>query len=729
MRSVLLGLRVALAGGRESRVRFGLTVLGTALGTLLILLTLIVMPALQGRIDRYAWHRTDADSPATATDPLLWLPVTERYDGRSLVRFQVAALGEEAPVPPGMARLPEPGEVFVSPALAELLGSVPENELAQRFPGEVVDLIGADGLVSPDELVAVIGRTPEELRDIPGTMTVRGIEQPGEPIDLGIFIQALVTFIAVLLIGPVVVFVMIVTKVDAARREQRFAALRLAGAARWQTGVMAVGEAAAASILGAGLGYLAYELARALLSARLRFEDLRFPVTDLRADTWQIVLVTVAVPLVAVTTSLVTLYRAQISPLGARRQVRRRRPTLWRLAPLGVGIGLIFFLTVAATNVDATVNPAINLLSLGAALSLLVGLYTSGAYLCMWVSRALARLSFSAPALMAARRIAADPYATFRAVGGVALTTFVATGLAIGAASERTESPATSVVLDDGVVLVLTRGATDEALAPLLNRPGALVVREGPGGAAVLCADLATVTSIDCPLPRNEATEEVLHDLFGRIPFPRDPPLNTIPPAPTVIAEPSPSADQGQVHSIFVPTDGTTSAIERVRTQAILAAPYGLARTSQDWAAARQAGATAGGATIFQLAMLFVMIVAACSLTVSVVATMVERRRPFALLRASGMPLGQLRRLALFETSIPLVVTALGGMAVTFVLYLVGNAGAALAEPESPEALLTLPDAAFFASLGGGLLGAIVVSMLSWPVMDAVTRHDNVRFE
>jgi ABC-type lipoprotein release transport system permease subunit len=221
----------------------------------------------------------------------------------------------------------------------------------------------------------------------------------------------------------------------------------------------------------------------------------------------------------------------------------------------------------------------------------------------------------------------------------------------------------------------------------------------------------------------------VLHDLFGRIPFPRDPPLNTLPPAPTVIAEPSPSADQGQVHSIFVPTDGTTSAIERVRTQAILAAPYGLARTSQDWAAARQAGATAGGATIFQLAMLFVMIVAACSLTVSVVATMVERRRPFALLRASGMPLGQLRRLALFETSIPLVVTALGGMAVTFVLYLVGNAGAALAEPESPEALLTLPDAAFFASLGGGLLGAIVVSMLSWPAMDAVTRHDNVRFE
>ena len=77
MVSVLLGLRIALASGREARVRFGLMLLGTALGTLLILLTLIVMPALQGRIDRYAWHRTDAETPATAADPLLWLPVTE----------------------------------------------------------------------------------------------------------------------------------------------------------------------------------------------------------------------------------------------------------------------------------------------------------------------------------------------------------------------------------------------------------------------------------------------------------------------------------------------------------------------------------------------------------------------------------------------------------------------------------------------------------------------------
>jgi hypothetical protein len=431
-----------------------------------------------------------------------------------------------------------------------------------------------------------------------------------------------------------------------------------------------------------------------------------------------------------VTTTLFTLYRAQISPLGARRQARRRRPTIWRLTPLVFGVVLIFLLTMAtASGIDTGENPTITLLTIAAALSLLIGLYMSGAYVCMWVSRGLARLSFSAPALLAARRIAADPYATFRAVGGVALTAFVATGLAIGAASERIETPTNSVALDDGVVMVLTRGATEEALAPLLAQPGAVVVRQESGAAAVACEDLARVTSLECPLPPTEATELALFELYGTIPFPRDPPGNSMPPTPATVVDPSTSDPAGPVYSVLVPTDGTTAAIERVRTQAILAAPYGLARTSQDWTAAQLAGTVSGGATIFQLAMLFVMIVAACSLTVSVVATMVERRRPFALLRASGMPLGHLRRLALFETAIPLVVTAVGGMAVTVALFLVVNAGASLAEPEATGAVLVLPDAAFFASLGGGLVGAIVVSMLSWPLMDAVTRHDNVRYE
>jgi hypothetical protein len=235
------------------------------------------------------------------------------------------------------------------------------------------------------------------------------------------------------------------------------------------------------------------------------------------------------------------------------------------------------------------------------------------------------------------------------------------------------------------------------------------------------CAELAQVTSLDCPLARADDVESDLHDLFAGLPFVRD--LQEAPLGPWLVVEPSPGDDPAAIHSIFVPTDGTSEAIERVRAQAVLAAPYGLARTSNDWTVARLSASTSGAATIFQVALLFVIIVAACSLTVSMIATMIERRRPFALLRASGMPLGQLRRMTFFETTIPLVVTSAAGMVIAFVLISLP----VVFTPGAPP--LALPSVSFLASVGLGLVAAATVSLISWPLMDTVTRYEGIRYE
>ena len=98
--------------------------------------------------------------------------------------------------------------------------------------------------------------------------------------------------------------------------------------------------------------------------------------------------------------------------------------------------------------------------------------------------------------------------------------------------------------------------------------------------------------------------------------------------------------------------------------------------------------------------MVFVLLVAACSLTVSAVAGLMERRRPFALLRASGVRLGELRRIVLLETGVPLVLTALGGMGIALlVVYL-----------STPGDEWAMPDAGFFAGVGGAVLIAFAVS-------------------
>jgi hypothetical protein len=129
--SILPGIRIAFAGGRESLARNALM----AAGVVLLLFTLTAMPVLQRHIDRLAWHRTTEASPPTAPDPALWLAVTDRYGGRDVVRVHVAALGPRPPVPPGVDRLPGPGEVVVSPALAERCGPCRTTSFATDFPG------------------------------------------------------------------------------------------------------------------------------------------------------------------------------------------------------------------------------------------------------------------------------------------------------------------------------------------------------------------------------------------------------------------------------------------------------------------------------------------------------------------------------------------------------------------------------------------------------------------
>ncbi|GAA4913381.1 hypothetical protein GCM10023334_013140 [Nonomuraea thailandensis] len=65
--------------------------------------------------------------------------------------------------------------------------------------------------------------------------------------------------------------------------------------------------------------------------------------------------------------------------------------------------------------------------------------------------------------------------------------------------------------------------------------------------------------------------------------------------------------------------------------------------------------------TYARLATWFVVLVAGCSLTVGVVAGLIERRRSFALLRAAGARLGELRRILLVEAAVPLALSVLIG--------------------------------------------------------------------
>lgn len=731
--NLLLGFRMAFAGGRESAARMALMAVGVCMGVMLILLALSGLPILQNHIDRLAWHRTDAQTAATAPDPAMWLAVTDRYKGRDVIRVHVAALGPQPPVPPGVERLPGPGEKLVSPALAELLRTTPADQLGDRYPGRIVGSIGSAGLVMPDELVAIVGHTPDEMRAMHGAVEIRGIEAPGEPVDLGVFWGILFGLIAALVVGPVAVFVSMVTRIGGARREVRFAAFRLAGATRFQTAFLAVTETAIAAVGGTALGWLAYLAVRPIVAGQVTLgHGLPIFASDVVVPTRSLIVVLIAVPLLAAATTLVTLRPVQSSPLTVRRRGRRKPPGIWRLLPIAVGLLGSWYAATASRDPDVVNDEAANnmlgIITMLSVLSTLVGFFLAGAWVCMWLSRGLARLSRRATTLIVARRIAADPFATFRVIGGAALAIYVATGLGFTAAAneeqtaDHTES-ATHQLLDQGVVAVHVQGAPEASLAPLMST-GVVVARVGPDFQIVVaCAELARVTALECPLPEydeNAAQEdqELLdaQDLF-ELPYPNPTGADFI-FGPLSFAEPDKDAELLPVQTLFIPTDGTAAAQERVRTLAARTIPLSRSKVAEDLAGASAIGVTGLG-TVLPYVTVFVLLVAACSLTVAVITGVLERRRPFALLRASGMRLGELRTIVLLETGIPLAVTVVIGVGLAVVQ----------AVATIPSGELLLPSGAYFAGLGVGALAAFAVSLIALPFMDIATRVETVRYE
>jgi predicted lysophospholipase L1 biosynthesis ABC-type transport system permease subunit len=116
------------------------------------------------------------------------------------------------------------------------------------------------------------------------------------------------------------------------------------------------------------------------------------------------------------------------------------------------------------------------------------------------------------------------------------------------------------------------------------------------------------------------------------------------------------------------------------------------------------------------------LLMAGCSLAISVCAGIIDRRRPLALLRLTGMPLGRMRATMLLEAGTPLIVTAvisaaLGVLAGEFLLQ-------SLASVPVPP-----PDPWLIGVLCIGLLAAMLVVAGTLPLLGRVTSTEATRFE
>ncbi|MEV6241086.1 FtsX-like permease family protein [Lentzea sp. NPDC051838] len=580
--------------GRSAWARFAFTAAGVAVGVMVLMLCLTAQSALQGRSDRSAWQYTRADTPGSAD--VKWLAVTDYFRGEEMLRIHVSGAGLS---PPGFS-LPRDGEVVASPAMQRLFESTPDDQLDDRYPGVVVGTIPVESLAHPEQLVAVVGG------EVPGMFRASGIATEPDHAFF-VFARVILGFAALVLLVPVVVFVAMATRIAAAQRERRLAALRLVGATRLQTALIAAAETGIAAVAGTVLGWLAYEGGRRWLASSLTYQGFHFHAVDVRAP----LVVLVLVPLLAVAVSVISLHRVNIGPLGVLRRAASKPPNALRALPLAIGIFGLFLTSYLPGFAELTSLFVI---------ATLVGVAVVGPWVCLQVGHLLARAS-SATAVLAGRRIEHDPKASFRAASALVFAAFAATYLS-GLVSAYGDEPGTG------------------------TPPGVVTVFDG-------------------------RDREIV-------------------------------------------SDGTVEDEERIRTREAVAAPRAIINTRREFVL-REQRFWGDVETAVHFAIAAVVVVAACGVATGAVGGVLERRRSFALLRAAGTTVGQLRKVVLLETSVPLV--AMTGLGVLLgVVTLFATRG-------------PLPTLGFAVVVASGLAAALLIAATPLVLLSQSTHAEVVRRE
>ncbi|MFD8575870.1 FtsX-like permease family protein [Streptomyces virginiae] len=344
-RDLAMGARFAFGGGREGWIRTLLTGVGVGLGVALLLISTAIPGALTARYERgdarSTMHSDTADAPGP--DTLLIARIGQTYHHKDIEGHMVRAEGPNAPLPPGLKKIPGPGEMALSPALDELLKSSEGALLRERLDARVSEVVGDPGLVGPGELLFYLGSDtlrkngPEDYRV--ERVTSFGYEADRETLDPVLMLMVVLTFVALLM--PVAVFIATAVRFGGDRRDRRLAALRLVGADGRTVRRIAAGEALAGSLVGLVLGTGFFAVGRALVGSVSLQQRSVFPA-DLDPAPWLAVLVALAVPAAAVAVTLFALRGVVIEPLGVVRTARpSRRRIWWRLLLPLVGLGLL----------------------------------------------------------------------------------------------------------------------------------------------------------------------------------------------------------------------------------------------------------------------------------------------------------------------------------------------------------------------------------------------------
>jgi hypothetical protein len=616
LRLLALGAKLATAGGRLAWIRLSLIALGFAAGSALLLSAAGIVPGVHaGDVRRDTIEGIGVSHHAEGA--LRVWSLTQSF-GDLDVQVSVVQPIRTAPVPPGLPDVPAPGQLFVSERLATLWPSI-GSRIEARLDGQLAGTIGRDGVVGPDDLTIWEGKPEGAPLERAGSYRVEffgSAADAGEPLPFVALLAVLAAATAIAL--PIWLFVATVTRLSAATRETRLAAVRLAGGTEGQVRFLAATEAGVAAALGTWLGVPLYLALRPLL-ANGAIAGLQMYPSDITPPFVLSAAILLALPALAIAMSVTTMRRLLVSPLGVSRHVRTSHAG-WRwIVVLAVGLGVLAWSASQHTTLRRLGDAWVAILVGGSLVCLTLGLVGTATW-CAWaIARRLAGSVRSVAAMLGLRRLESEPTAVSRVIGGVALMIAFVGVVQSGLLSvEQSEGPPALPL--EGLML---HG----------NEVGAFYGdRDTP---LVNLSDIPGVTSVRWT---------------HKIPFGRTGRLNG-----------------------SIGTDGSAETLEAIRDRlawsgaAIHSLPQLEAQAmtaNDDYSSVRQGG----------LALtLFLLLVSAATLLVAMVDWLMERRRQLAVLSAVGVTTSTIRRSILAQVGLSLASSLLfgvpGAIVITSLLY------------------------------------------------------------
>ena len=753
----LLLLRRSFRSGWK---RMALIASSVAIGVLILLCFTAVFNALTD-MTHVAWLNNLSNTESSSREPLDGIDPTyvifagsDTLNNKSVQLIDMQKSGPNtAEIAPGLA-VPNPGEFYASPALAEYIDKHPDEHLNYRYG-------------------RLIGELPESI--VPGRddyYIVRGADYPiidgriylhfdeyydgqGTPVETFAIYQfsdyevdsyfdsaeyniskAVVYAGIIILLFPVIMLVSIATRLGSVQREQRYAALRLIGVTNGQViGIIAT-ESFISTVIGILAGWLIYLVVHPLLY-NFTLSESRFWPSQITVTTTQTIIIAILTISMSLFANWWGMRHVRTSPLGISQKQRvEKKPGWWRIVPLGISLAILIYLTVHKPQDNDETLFMINFF-----LILIVAMMFSLVIVTPWLTYHLAnlvsKLTKRPTILIGAKYIHAHSRAISRSVSGVVLALFAGSFYLLGT-SGVSSLEARSIANNGYSALkpdtAAIQGLTNETNAQIIGQlkttgDNLTMVKDylptnmiGDYAIGQCLAMNQYLVGLDCgqgdlvgvnfQLATNDADWAVyandVNELTDRII------ANTMDIFATTeeIAKNYVNDDRPS-YQILVAV--SNQDIEKLRS--VVA---GLTGDLVNVISASEAKTPSINPAISNLASLAyagmgaTMAIAIVSIVVSTIGGLLERRRSMYMLRLSGMQTSELKRMVLIESLIPLVI-------MSFVSAGIGAwAGMAFIALGS-STLTTNVSPGYIAIIGGSLLLATLAIWLILPMINRLT--------